>query len=89
MRSYAVLTHLSQTTARLAAIGQLRQTLLKAHLDPVPCAATCKAWFDAARIPRMKANPLAKRGGGQVYYSVAHVERFLRSRLAPKMTVNG
>jgi hypothetical protein len=37
----------------------------------------------------MKANPLAKRGGGQVYYSVAHVERFLRSRLAPKMTVNG
>lgn len=34
----------------------------------------------AARIPRFKPNPTAKRGGGYVYYSVPAVEKFLRSR---------
>jgi hypothetical protein len=42
-----------------------------------------RGWFDRARIPRFKANPLAKRGGGLVYYSAAAVETFLRSRLLP------
>jgi len=39
--------------------------------------------LEAARVPRFKANPLARRGGGFLYYSVAHVERLLRSRTLP------
>ena len=71
------------TLARLATLDQLRQTLIPAHLDPVPCAETLREWFDSANIPRFKANPAAKRGGGSVYYSVAAVEKFLQTRTLP------
>ncbi len=53
------------TSARLATLDQLMQTLISAHLDPVPSAETLREWFDTARIPRFKANPAAKRGGRQ------------------------
>ena len=76
-------------TARLATIGQMRGTTIAAHISPVPCVATCRAWFDDAKIPRFKSNPLAKRGGGPVYYSVAAVEKFLRSRVLPGKIQNG
>jgi hypothetical protein len=32
---------------------------------------------------RFKANPVARRGGGPVYYSVAAAEKFFRSRVIP------
>jgi hypothetical protein len=64
-------------------LEQLAQTLVQAYLDPVPSHETLREWFDAARIPRFKANPAAKRGGGQVYYSVAAIEKFLQSRTLP------
>jgi len=70
-------------TARLAALDQLKQTLIPAQLDPVPSAETLREWFDTARIPRFKANPAAKRGGGPVFYSVAAVEKYLQSRTLP------
>jgi hypothetical protein len=70
-------------TARLASLNGLRETLLPAFLDPVPSHETLRGWFDAANIPRFKANPAAKRGGGPVYYSVAAVEKFLQSRTLP------
>ena len=70
-------------TARLATMAELRKTLLTAHLSPVPCAVTLRNWFDAAHVPRLKTNPTARRGGGPCYYSVAHVEKFLRSRMLP------
>ena len=56
--------------ARLATLDGLLETVIPAFLNPPPSRETLRAWFDAARIPRFKANPSAKRGGGQVYYSV-------------------
>lgn len=87
--SYLAMKKNLSPSARLATLGQLRKNLLAAHLDPVPCNVTLRNWFDAARIPRLKTNPLAKRGGGACYFQVAAVEKFLRTRLAPKMMVNG
>ncbi len=68
------------TTARLASMEKLRDTTIPLFLDPVPCVDTLRAWFDRERIPRFKCNPLAKRGGGTIYYSVAAVEKLLRTR---------
>jgi hypothetical protein len=69
--------------ARLATLDVLRQTTVPAFLNPQPSRDTLRAWFDEARIPRFKANPAAKRGGGPVYYSVAAVEKLLRSKTIP------
>ena len=69
--------------ARLATLDQLAQTLIPAHLTPIPSHETLREWFDVARIPRFKANPTAKRGGGPVYYSVTAVEKFLQTRTLP------
>jgi len=66
--------------ARAATLEQLRKDVLPLYLDPIPTSETLRDWFDAARIPRFKANHMAKRGGGPVYYSVAAVEKFLRQR---------
>ncbi len=70
-------------TVRLATLDVLFETTIPLFLSPVPSRETLCAWFDRARIPRFKANPLARRGGGPVYYSVAAVEKFLRSRTLP------
>ncbi len=70
-------------SARLATLEQLVQTLIPAYLNPTPSRETLREWFDEARIPRFKANPTAKRGGGPVYYSVAAVEKFLQTRTLP------
>jgi hypothetical protein len=70
--------------ARLASLAQLRETTIPVYLSPVPSPETLRAWFDSAGVPRFKQNPLAKRGGGHCFYSVAAVEKLLRSRtLAP------
>ena len=70
-------------TARLASLDGLLETIIPAYLTPVPSRETLRDWFDAARIPRFKANPAAKRGGGPVFYSVAAVEKFLQTRTLP------
>ncbi len=66
-------------SARLATLESLAKTLIPAYLDPPPSHETLRDWFDTARIPRFKANPTAKRGGGPVFYSVAAVEKFLQT----------
>jgi len=71
------------TTARLATLDRLRETIIPNFLDPVPSRDALKELLEAARVPRFKANPMARRGGGFLYYSVAHVERLLRSRTLP------
>lgn len=73
----------SPTTARLATLDQLVKTLIPAYLTPIPSHETLRDWFDTARIPRFKANPTARRGGGPVFYSVAAVEKFLQTRTLP------
>jgi hypothetical protein len=70
-------------SARLATLESLANSVVQAYLNPVPCHETLRGWFDEARIPRFKANPAAKRGGGPVYYSVAAVEKLLQSRTLP------
>lgn len=67
--------------ARMETLDQLRRTTLANFLNPIPSDETLRAWFEAARVPYFKSNPTAKRGGGPVYYSVAGVEKFLRSRM--------
>jgi hypothetical protein len=76
-------TNISENAARAATIDRLRETTVKVFLDPVPSRDALRAMFDEAAIPRFKSNPLAKRGGGYVYYSVAHVEKLFRSRTLP------
>lgn len=68
---------------RHATLDVLLETTIPLFLSPPPSRETLRDWFDRARIPRFKANPLARRGGGPVYYSVAAVEKFLRSRTLP------
>ena len=70
-------------TARLASLDGLLETVIPAYLNPTPSRETLREWFDTARIPRFKANPAAKRGGGPVFYSVAAVEKFLQTRTLP------
>jgi len=71
------------TTSRLASLDQLLETVIPAYLTPPPGRDTLREWFDEARIPRFKANPTAKRGGGTVFYSVSAVEKFFQSRTLP------
>ena len=71
------------SSARLATLEHLAKTLVAAYLAPPPSHETLRTWFDDARIPRFKANPTAKRGGGPVFYSVAAVEKFLQTRTLP------
>jgi hypothetical protein len=70
----------TELNARAATLDELLKTTIPNFLSPPPTRETLREWFDAAKIPRFKSNPLAKRGGGPVYYSVAGVEKFLRSR---------
>ena len=70
-------------TARLASLDGLLETVIPAFITPPPSRETLREWFDEARIPRRKANPAAKRGGGLVYYSVAAVEKFFQTRTLP------
>jgi len=73
-------THTPTPAARVATIEQIRSNVIAAYMDPPPSVETLRRWFDDSRIPRMKANPSAKRGGGPVYYSVMAVENMLRDR---------
>jgi hypothetical protein len=70
-------------TARLASLDGLLETVIPAFITPPPSRETLREWFDEARIPRLKANPTARRGGGVVYYSVAAVEKYFQTRTLP------
>ena len=69
--------------SRLATLDELLASTIPSYLTPVPSRDTLRDWLDNAHVPRFKANPLAKRGGGPVFYSVSGVEKFLRSRTLP------
>lgn len=73
------------TQARTAALEQLKETTLRAYLNPIPSNETLRHWFDKAGIPRLKSNPHARRGGGRIYYSVAAVEKLLRQMLPGRL----
>ena len=73
--------NISNTNARLATLDRLIETTIRVFLDPPPSKDTLRNWFDEARIPRFKSNPSAKKGGGTVFYSVPHIEKFFRNRM--------
>jgi hypothetical protein len=70
-------------TVRLATLDELLLKTIPQHIAPTPTRRQLCNWLDEAKIPRFKSNPAAKRGGGVCYYSVAAVEKFLRTRLLP------
>ena len=70
-----------QTEARAKTLDQLLKDTVPLFLSPAPCRETLRHWFDAANVPRFKANPAAKRGGGPVFYQVSAVEKLFRSRM--------
>lgn len=71
--------------ARLATLPRLAETTVAAFLDPVPPLPTLRNWFEP--LPKFKANPSARRGGGTVFYSVSAVEKFLRTRTMGKVAM--
>lgn len=75
--------HEKEISARLATLDQLIENTIPHFLVPIPSRETLRAWFDAAGVPRFKCNPSAQRGGGPCFYSVAAVEKFLRTRTLP------
>ena len=72
-----------KVTARLASLDQLLENIVPAYFAPPPGKATLRSSFDSAKVPRFKSNPTCKRGGGIVFYSVAHVEKFFKSFTVP------
>ncbi len=72
-----------QCNARLATLAVLKQTVIAAYLDPIPCDLTLRRMLDDNNIPRFKQNPSAKRGGGKNFYSVCAVEKLFRARMLP------
>ncbi len=72
-----------QCNARLATLAVLKQTVIAAYLDPIPCDLTLRRMLDDNNVPRFKQNPSAKRGGGKNFYSVCAVEKLFRSRMLP------
>lgn len=75
--------HNSVTNKRLATLEAIHKELLPQHIQPVPCLATVRRWLDREKVPRIKTNPAAHRGGGLVYYSVPAVEKLLRGAFIP------
>ena len=73
----------TSSNARAATLDELLKTTVPAFLTPLPSRDTLRSWLDEAKVPRFKANPLATRGGGPCYYSVAGVEKLLRSKMFP------
>lgn len=69
------------TNMRLASIEIIKRDILPNYIQPIPSTPTLRTWFDGAEIPKLKCNPKAKRGGGTVFYSVAAIEKLLRSRM--------
>lgn len=67
----------------MVTLNHLIENVLPNFLDPLPTAETLRNWLNNARVPCFKSNPTAKRGGGPAYYSLAGVEKFLRTRTLP------
>ncbi len=74
----------SIVSPRLASLGRLKTELLPAFFGPdLPSDETIRRWFRESGVPFYKCNRAAKRGGGQVLWETAAVEKFLKSRVRP------
>lgn len=77
------MAQIASSSVRLATMDELIKNILPNFLAPIPHPDTLRAWFDRAKVRRLKSNPTARRGGGTVYYVVSDVEKLLRSFAAP------
>jgi hypothetical protein len=68
------------SNARSGDLDYICNIVLPPFINPVPSRDTVRDWLDTAKVPKFKANPVARRGGGRAYYSISHVEKMLRSR---------
>ena len=65
-------------TARLATLTAL-MPLIAENLSPMPKRRTLARWFTAAGVRSFKPSPHAAKGGGEIYWFTADVERFIRA----------
>lgn len=63
--------------ARWMTLKALRADLLPVHFNPVPQPAALRNALTNSGVRTKKANPAAARGGGEVYYNVADVEKWV------------
>jgi hypothetical protein len=53
--------------------------LFAEFFDPMPCDYTIRQFLLRKRVPFIKSNPSAKRGGGPCFFNVCATEEALRS----------
>lgn len=66
--------------AHTATAEVIHQRYARLYFDPPPSVATLRDWLVRAKVPWVKANMTARRGGGPLYFHVAAADRFLRRR---------
>jgi len=70
----------TEVLPRMITLREIEELILPQYYRKIPCRRTLLTWLKAARIPKTKANPTAKFGGGITYYHTLAVERWLRQR---------
>lgn len=66
--------------AHTATVAVISERIARTYFDPLPRHSTLRDWLIRARVPRVKANMTAKRGGGPLYFHVGAAERCLKRR---------
>ena len=62
---------------RFATLAVLLREIASLYVAPPPTPRTFRTWLNRNRVPRKKANPMARAGGGEVYYSVPDTIKML------------
>lgn len=65
----------------LLSLADFRDKIAARLLTPVPTVRTLRAWLTRGKVPLIKANPVARRGGGVVYVHRSTAEAYLRRRI--------
>jgi hypothetical protein len=69
----------AKVSPRFQSLAQLKPGLFAGYFDPLPSDFSLRQFLLRHRVPFIKTNPVAKRGGGACFYSVAATEKALRS----------
>lgn len=68
------------TTAHTATVAVIHERFARLYFDPAPRLTTLRDWLIRGRVPWVKANMAAKRGGGPLYFQVAFAEKLLKRK---------
>lgn len=69
-----------RSKSRLVTLRAIHEEIAPRFFYPMPSIYTLGRWLLRARLPKVKANHKAKRGGGLVYYHAGAVERWMSER---------